>query len=163
MEEPVRHQLAVDDSVHATSSDEGTLTVFRSAEQLLKVARSLIDSGEFSVATVVLHMACEIATEGCVSAGLARAGGDPLERAVGRFVNGYSFLQTRNQDLYNAVSGDRIQGQPFWIPLLESTRRRNRIVHRGLLVDRDSAESSFSAVSEAVAHLRSVEMSMGST
>jgi len=156
-------QLSVDDSVHVIDSSVATLTAYRSAEQLISLARTLIDTGEGSIATVVLHMACEIATESCMSAGLAASDAEHFEGPVGEFLNGYSFLQKRNRNRYNLVTGDEIQKQGFWKELLESTDRRNCIVHRGLQVSATDAESSFSAVGAAVRHISARERTLRSS
>ena len=52
----------------------GTITVIPYAETLLAKSQELISSGDFNIATVVAHMACEIAAERAISLAFASRG-----------------------------------------------------------------------------------------
>lgn len=155
--------LDIQDSYHTMSSGQVTLTVYRSVEQLLSLSRSLIEDGESSVATILLHTAAEIAAESCYSAALSASGLERIETPLSKFVSSYNLANERNRNLYNALANDEIQGCVHWADFKESAKRRNRIVHSGLVVTRDDAESSFTAASEVIAHLRAREAELRST
>jgi hypothetical protein len=57
---------------------------------LMTVARNLIDQGQFSIAVVVAHMACEVATEEKLSEAFTAKGLQYLKESVMEFVNGYN-------------------------------------------------------------------------
>jgi hypothetical protein len=117
-------------------------------QALLIMGRQLIDEGQFALAVIVCHMACEVATEQSLSA---------LEEAAGKFLSGYNLANKKNRKLYMALTGDHIEQQPFWPKFKASADRRNAIVHGELRVGQvpqGDAEESFKAVSDLVGHLK---------
>jgi hypothetical protein len=126
-------------------------------QALLIMARKLIDEGQFGLAVIICHLACEVATERALSQAFARRGIADVEDAVEAFLNGYSLRNDRNRQLYTALTGDDIAQQPFWPKFTASARRRNDIVHGELPVghvQQVDAEESFTAASDLVAHLK---------
>ena len=123
-------------------------------QNLLTVARSLIDQGQFSISVIVAHMACEVATERSLSDAFAAKGIQNLEEAILEFLNGYNLANDRIRTLYTALTGDNIQSQPFWQAFKNSANRRNRIMHGGLVVGNVEAEASFEAASALIAYLK---------
>jgi hypothetical protein len=123
-------------------------------ETLLSAARSLIDEGQFSIAVVVAHMACEIATERSLSESFAKRGVQYLEQPVTDLLNGYNLATERIRKLYSALTGDEVQNAGFWQKFKESAKRRNRIVHAAAIVGKVEAEESYKAASDLVAHLK---------
>ena len=61
------------------------------------------------VATVVAHMACEVAAEQALSRAFADKGLEYLDDAVTVFLNGYNIANERHRNLYNALAGRKIQ------------------------------------------------------
>jgi hypothetical protein len=61
-----------------------TITVIPYAETLLAKSQELISRGDFNIATVVAHMACEIAAERAISRAFAHRDLGYLENAVTR-------------------------------------------------------------------------------
>jgi predicted DNA-binding ribbon-helix-helix protein len=119
----------------------------------LATAADLLRRDQFGIATVVAHMACEVATERAfVSAFRVRNIGY-LEDSVGGFLNGYGLAADRNRKLYVSLTDDDIQTQPFWQTFKESAARRNQVMHKGLIVDRASAQQSIDAANALVQHL----------
>src|SRR6266511_1913279 len=104
-------------------------------QALLAMARKLLDEGQFSLAVIVCHMACEVAAERSLSAAFAKKGLQDLGKAVDEFLNGYNLAAERNRKLYTALTGDHIEQQPFWPKFKESATRRNDIVHGDLPVN----------------------------
>ncbi len=145
-------------SVHmqATVSLSGTLQaeVTTYPQTLLSAARSLIDEGQFSIAVVVAHMACEIATERSLSESFAKKGVQYLDEPVTDLLNGYNLANERIRKLYSAFTGDEVQKAGFWLKFKESATRRNQIVHAGAIVGKAEAEESYKAASDLVANLK---------
>lgn len=123
-------------------------------QTLLSTARSLIDDGQFGIAVVVAHMACEIAIERSMSEAFSRKNIEYLEEPILGFLNGYSLAKERDRILYNAITGDAIQQQNFWQKYTESATRRNKIIHAGKIVGKAEAEESFKVTSDLISYLK---------
>jgi hypothetical protein len=123
-------------------------------EKLLNAAQDLVEKGEFSIAVVVAHMACEISVERALSRAFKAKGIDYLEQPVDDLLPGYNLANERVRNLYNAVTGDEIQKQSFWQQFKESATRRNKAVHEGRIATKAEAEASFNAASGLVAYLK---------
>jgi hypothetical protein len=150
-------ELPPPQSLETASPDIGaaSLTVIPYSETLLAKSHDLIAKGEFSIAVVVAHMACEISAERAISRAFAEKGIEYLEGSVLAFVSGYNLATPCIRDLYNAVTGKEIQKQPFWQAFKESVKRRNKVVHtkRGETATKAEAEHSYDAASYLVAYL----------
>jgi hypothetical protein len=129
------------------------LRVTRYSETLLTKSQELISRGEFSIAVVVAHMACEIGAERAISRAFSGRGIEFLEDAVSAFLPGYNLANRRNRDLYNALTGREIQKEAFWPAFKESAERRNRTVHRGAVVTEAEAKASYEAAKSLVDYL----------
>ena len=73
------------------------MTVVRYPEILLLTAKRLFDSGEYGVAVVVAHTACEVAVERVISQSLARSNIPQVASPVHKLLNGYSFKNNNGQ------------------------------------------------------------------
>jgi len=122
--------------------------------KLLSVARSLIDQGEPSIAVVVAHMACEVATERKLSEAFSAQGLQYLEASVTDFINGYNLANPKNRNLYVSLTGDEVHKADFWSEFKVSSTRRNKIIHEGLNVDKAAAEASYQAADNLLVHFR---------
>lgn len=131
-----------------------TLTVTPYEDALLSKAQELITAGNYDVATVVAHMACEIGAERAISQAFTAKGVADLEESVSAFFSGYNLGTPRIRDLYNALTGRRIQDQPFWQAFVESATRRNRAVHKGSTITAVQAAASLQAARDLVAYLK---------
>jgi hypothetical protein len=129
-------------------------TVVTYPQKLLSLARRLIDEGEFGVAVVVAHMACEIATERTLSEAFAAKGIPDLEVAVRDFFSGNSLGNDRIRKLYTALTGDDIAKAPFWQKFKLSAQKRGSIAHSSITVTKAEAEDSYIAARDLVAHLK---------
>ena len=124
-------------------------------QRLIAMARSLIDEGQFSFAVVVAHTACEIATERSLDEGFSAKGLQDLQDWVQSLNYGYNLANDRIRRLYTALTGDKIQKeQPFWSTFKKSADRRNRIVHRAVIVEKADAEESYKVANALVARLK---------
>ena len=145
------HLVEVTDGIGAGST--ATAVVITYPQSLLNLAKIFMNQGHFSIAVVVAHMACEIASERAISAAFAARGIPELEDPVESFLNGYKLGNPRIRQLYTALTRDEIERNPFWEEFKASGDRRNAIIHRGATVDKTTAEKSLKAAHELVAHL----------
>ena len=137
-----------------SSSLTAQATIVTYPQRLLSVARKLIDDGEFGIAVVVAHIACEIATERSLSEAFVTRGIPYLEDSVTEFLSGYNLANDRLQKLYTALTGDEVEKAGFWQRFKESAARRNKIVHSVIPVTKVEAEKSYTAAQNLIAHLK---------
>ena len=123
-------------------------------EALLAIARGLIADEEFNVAVVVAHMACEISVERALLRAYEAKDTRFLAESAEEMLPCYNLAIDRVRSLYNAVTGNEIQQQPFWPAFRESATRRNQAVHEGKILTKAEAEASLKAASDLVAFLR---------
>jgi hypothetical protein len=71
----------------------------------------LIDDGEFSIAVVVSHMACEVAVERAFNEAFPAKGLSYLEDPVMAFVSGHNLATDRICNLYTALTGGSPSGR----------------------------------------------------
>jgi hypothetical protein len=123
---------------------------------LLRIARSLLarnDDKLCGLATIVAHLACEVAIERSLSDSFARNGIGSFEDAAANILTGYNLANDIVRNLYASVTGDEIQKQLFWDDFIRSTKRRDNIIRKGLIVGRGDAEESIRTASDLLAHL----------
>ena len=123
---------------------------------LLSVARFLLarnDDKLCGLATIVAHLACEVAIERSLSDSFARKGIQSFEVAVANILNGYNLANDMVRSLYTSVTGDEIQEQPFWGNFIRSAKRRDNIIRKGVIVGRADAEETLKAASDLLTHL----------
>jgi hypothetical protein len=131
-----------------------TARVFTYPENLLSTAKNLIDNGEFSIAVVVAHMACEISTERALSQAFSAKGIGYLEEPVEELLPGYNLSNDRVLNIYNALKGDEIQNQSFWQAFKQSATLRNKVIHQGKIATKSEAEASVKAATDLVEYLK---------
>jgi hypothetical protein len=93
-----------------------TLTVTRCPSVLLQTAQRFTDGGDYGVAIIVAHMACEVAAERALGDAFASRGVPDLEQPVEALMSGYNLANPRNRDLYNALAGVAGEGQILVVP-----------------------------------------------
>jgi hypothetical protein len=123
---------------------------------MVSIARFLLaknDDKLCGLATIMAHLACEVAIERSLSDSFARKGIQSLEETVADILNGYNLANGKVRKLYTSLTGDQIQEQPFWGDFLRSAKRRDDIIRKGLIVARTDAEESIAAAHEFLAHL----------
>jgi hypothetical protein len=107
----------------------GQLSVETYPDVLLKKASELHASGEYGIATVVSHMACEVAIERRLSNAVSAKLDAGASEALLAMFNGYGLNSDKQRSLYAALTGHLIQREPFWQDYKDSIRRRNAVVH----------------------------------
>jgi hypothetical protein len=150
VEQPVQFEFLAAVTATATAPIE---IIPPYARILLDLARSMIDQGQFNISIVVAHMACELATEASLSNAFASKRIKYLQASVTGFLNGYNLANERIRRLYTALTGDAVQNTPFWKSFTQSAKRRNNIIHRGMIVQKSDAENSYKAANEFLVHL----------
>jgi hypothetical protein len=123
---------------------------------LLRISRLLLDKNDdklCGLATILAHLACEVAIERSLSDSFTRKGIQSLEDTVAGVLNGYNLANDKVLNLYTRLTGDEIQAQPFWGGFIRSAKRRDDLIRKGLIVGRADAEESIKAASDFLAHL----------
>jgi hypothetical protein len=123
---------------------------------LLSIARFLLDKNDdklCGIATILAHVACEVASERSLCDSFAGKGIRSLEESVADVLNGYNLANDKVRNLYTSLTGDEIQAQPFWGDFIRSAKRRDNVIRRGLIVSRSDAEESFKAANDFLAHM----------
>jgi len=143
-----------DTGVFNVKGHDADLIRFSYPEKLLTTAKDMIEKGEFSIAVVVAHTACEISAERAIYRAFKAKGVDYLQQAVEDLLSGYNLANDLVRNLYNAVTDSRIQNQAFWQPFKESATVRNKAVREGGITTKAEAEASFNAASSLVKHLK---------
>ena len=72
------------------------MTVVRYPEILMQYAQRLFDNGEFGVAVVVAHTACEVAVECVISQSFARSNIPQVADPIDGLLNGYNISNPRS-------------------------------------------------------------------
>jgi hypothetical protein len=91
----------------------------------------------YELAVIRIQTACEMDTLATYNR-LQCAGQQALKHL--RFAP--SLMDKQSRALLELVSGRRIQDEPWWEEYCTHVKRRNRIVHEGLEVDRNGAVAS---------------------
>jgi hypothetical protein len=149
-----RRTYGVELRASISSSVRADAIVITYPQKLLTLSRKLIDDGEFGIAIVVSHMACEIATERALSEAFAAKGIPYLEDPVTDLLSGYNLANPRIRKLYTALTGDDLANAPFWQAFKASAERRNKIVHSSVAVTKADAEESHLVTNALVVHLK---------
>jgi hypothetical protein len=130
------------------------MTVITYPQKLLTLARRLIDDGDFGMAVVVAHVACEIATDLTLSEAFVAKGIPYLEDAVTALYSGNNLANRRIRKLYTALTGDDVATASFWPQFVQSAELRNKLAHSAVTVTKADAEASHKATTDLVAHLK---------
>lgn len=123
---------------------------------LLEIAKGLIDQGHFNIAIVTSYLACEIAAERAFNAAFVARNLETLGEAIGGLMNGKSLGNEKHRKLYNILTGDELEKQPFWQRFKEASQKRNSIVHKGITVNKTDAEAALQAATELITHLKQI-------
>lgn len=125
-------------------------------QSMLDTARNYITEGKdglLSMAVILCHVACEIASERALSAAFAGRGISDLQDVVCRRFRSTRVANEEVHKLYTSLSGDDIAQAPFWAEYIESTKLRDGIAHEGKSASRNDAERAHKAATGLVSHL----------
>jgi hypothetical protein len=123
---------------------------------LLSIARSLLGKNDdklCGLATIIAHLACEVAIERSFSGSFARKGVESLEGPLADIMNGYNLANDKVLNFYTTLTGDAIKERPFWGDFVRSAKRRDNIIRKGLIVGRTDAEETIKAASDFLEHV----------
>lgn len=134
-------------------SDSAIPAVTTYPRVLLNIVQSLIDQGLFNIAIVTSHMACEVAAERAFDAAYAAKGLGALGEAVDELMNGHNLGNERNRKLYDALTGTELKKEPFWPRFKSASEKRNAIIHKGGLANKQEAENALQAATGLITHL----------
>jgi hypothetical protein len=125
--------------------------------EVFDAAQRLFNKGEFEAAVIISQTACEVLGAD-VLARLARKKAieylNPWIRRVLRRSGDFNNNSVRK--LYETLSGDSIQSQPFWIGYEHHVRIRHEIVHGGRRLSKQEGQDSLNVVGQFIRHLEQV-------
>jgi len=124
------------------------------AETLLTSTKTRINEGQFDFAVILCQMAAEYHTEITFDALFNKKNVPELLGPIEALLNNYNIRNERVFTLFNALSGDTIQQQPFWSDLTAHTKLRNEIIHKRRVSSKAEAEMSVTCVERLVTHLK---------
>ncbi len=55
-------------------------------------------------------------------------------------MNGHNLANEKHRKLYNALTGTKLEKQPFWAQLRRASEKRNSIIHPNDLAGREDIE-----------------------
>jgi hypothetical protein len=111
-------------------------------------------TGAPCLAVIVVHMACEIATERSISEAFDARGAQYLKDWVAHLRLGYSLARKDVRALYTALTGDQVAHHvTSWSKFKGSAELRNDIIHRGRIANEAEAEASYKAGSDLLERL----------
>jgi hypothetical protein len=131
-----------------------TVVLISYPDKLLETAKRLFSEGEWSIAVVVAHMACEVAVERTLSQAFKSRGIENLEDAVTGMMSGYNLGNEKNCKLFIDLTGKAIKSEAFWQKFAESATRRNKAIHEGRIATEQEATESLAATTAFVAYLK---------
>jgi hypothetical protein len=149
-----RRRVSIEARGSVSVSGTATLTLITYPTALLTIAQSLIDQGHFNIAIVTSHMACEVAAERAFDAAYAAKNLATLGEAIDEFMNGHNLGGEKNRKIYNALTGTKIENEPFWFRFKKASEKRNSIVHKGGQASKKEAEDALQAAKELITHLK---------
>ncbi|CAM3485500.1 zinc ribbon domain-containing protein [Bordetella sputigena] len=147
-------------SLSATSTisltSETSARVVPHHDLLIEEAHSLLSAGKHSLAVLVAHMACEVATSRVIDAAFGRSSFPHMAEAMLAFLNGYSLANPRIREFYASLTGDDVTRLPYWAKFQESARRRNDVAHTGRILKQQESQESLTATASFVLHMNEV-------
>jgi hypothetical protein len=149
-----RRNFSVEIRESLSVSASFTATVITYPKALLTIAQSLIDQGHFNIAIVTSHMACEVAAERAFDAGYAAKNLAALGEAVDGLMNGYNLGNKKHRKLYNALTGSKLEKEPFWSRFKNASEKRNSIVHKGGQANKKEAQDALQAANDLIMYLK---------
>src|SRR5262249_14147920 len=105
---------------------------------------AMAEKNQFAV--ILGQTACEVLTDQVLNQLIERIqpsdAGAWVRTRLGRTTD---LADDRLREFYEAISGDRIGGAPFWSDYKKHVKRRHGVVHAGTPVSRDDAQHSCEA------------------
>jgi len=139
------------DCIHLTDHPEAK----KYPKWLHEIAKNLSTQGQHSFAIVLAHTACELAVEQGLTSIFIKKKLTKFRDIIVSKSTSYNIAAERIHKLYIALTDDsRIQCQDyFWPEFKKSVERRNDVVHRGKMFDRENAKKSLDATEALIAYL----------
>jgi hypothetical protein len=127
------------------------------ARELMDLATRLIDEGRYSLAVILVHTACEVATGQLISNAFDSGGARHLKQWVIGLRRGNNLANRQIRELYKALTGDDVVTGvgAEWSSFTASSTLRNNIIHEGKTASETDAKASHRAASALLRHLES--------
>jgi len=124
-------------------------------DELLNLGEYFFQQELFEMAIIVIHMACEFATERAFFVAWRELGLEKVGENVFPFMNGFNLNNDKIRNLFNALYNDTIQENHFWQNFQRSAILRNGIMHGRKKAKKTDAENSLQAGKACVQYLMS--------
>jgi hypothetical protein len=125
-------------------------------QKLLEEAKNSLHAGLHEMAVVLSQAACEMGTEWALTTLLTIRDIKGLAEPLLELFKTTDISNHRLHDVYEALSGDSPNQQPFWSALKIHHARRNGVVHRGQKSSQNEAQESVLVVEQYLIHLDNV-------
>jgi hypothetical protein len=133
---------------------QGQARVTEYHKKLLESANNLLNQGQYSFAIVISHTACELLVERVTTNAFNNEKVKNFRNLLVSSNTSYNIAADRIKDLYTALTDDNeIQDESFWKPFTDSVKRRNDVVHRGVMFEQSDAQKSLDAVKALIDYL----------
>jgi hypothetical protein len=132
------------------------------AHHLLAFARQKATEGEYQIAVVLAHAACEWHTESALGSLIKLKGAELLGDVAMSFIGDSITLSDRRvRKLYGALTGDYPAGHPdpktaaaaWWPEWVMGRELRHAVAHRGKQVTQPMADAAIASVDAYIAHI----------
>ena len=128
---------------------------------LLTQARRSLTSKTPQLAVILAHAAAEVCVESALTDLFGRKGVPELEKPVLSPFRSNDLNNGQLRELFNALTGQKIQAQTFWADFKTHAKLRHLIVHRGQDCAASDARRSVEAVRELVSYVTSAVKAVG--
>jgi len=125
-------------------------------QKLLEEAKHSLHAGLYEMAVVLSQAACEMCTEWALTTLLTIRNIKGLAEPLLDLFKATDICTERLHNVYEALSGDSPNQQPFWSALKIHHARRNGVVHRGQKSSQNEAQESVLVVEQYLLHLENV-------
>ena len=149
-----KYSLKVSATVSVSISVDATTITY--AQSFLDTAGDWIDGTVnelYSMAIIVCHAACEIATERAFDRAFGGLSNDSLETILRKRIERKNIDNEEVRKLFDALTGGDLASEPFWPRYMDSVERRNAVAHRAKLFTQDEARETHKAATALVNHL----------
>ena len=132
-------------------SGSGTVEHVTYPQQLLRAAQTYFDAGEFAMAVIQSHAACEVANARRWAASFADREIPHLQKPIEAFLSDFSLIRDESRNVFRALTALDLEPQPFWSAYAASIGKRKRIVQAAEKASEQEAQSALEAASSLVA------------
>lgn len=123
-------------------------------ESLWRSALEHQGQGRYQECVIFAQMAAEVASDSCLNRLVGRAEPPALRAWLESQIDSNANLARPSvRKLFNALSGQELEGEPWWTAYVENNRLRNDVAHRGKHALEAEATRGLQAVRDLINYL----------